>query len=567
MADDNLKWGAISDFRPGIRHVVNPSNPPGTASEYNTYGCFAVPSGSLHPLPRITRTFYHEAPTSPDLNLAEEFRIIGLHANGPAYWPGETLPGEAQNNTEVVIGIEWWTNESGQDHLRLAVDRYFRHYNDNPTWENIWSEVDDHTYEWTIRPRNMMFASQRSNSADPTTAGPIVLGWVCSGHTGIFPDDTNQYVNSTTYMPGDIEDDAASGGLVWPDGLIAHQGRMVIFPLLVVGNGSNSVYTTNEALYWTSVNDATTLDQYLTGYFNVLAGWENPTGYGVMASLTANELLLVKQRGGGLIVRGDLTDYNATTLPYLRGTGLSMNIGARSPLGYMYPVDNGGVYLWQGGDTCQHITPSMNPNFWRPLPWGPAGAADEDKTPNGWGHGWTQCCDWNEWTLFPNNWLFDSDTQGWWRIADPNEMVVHRWSVENRNRWAYACPSGFRDESDPAVWEFDLITPTRYYSWQSHPIAHTIDRMMEVREVVMVATGRGTLRVTLTSSEEAEGQVLTFLVDSWEKVTTIRLPARLAGSHITFRIESEADDTPEGYAPLVHELRYGYREIAHIARS
>lgn len=556
---DGVDWQSIKDFRLGIQQIVSPDHPPGTAQEDGTYRCFATSAGSLMSLPRRTTSYTRTPIVSVGTVVSEEFRTIGLHIPGPAYNSSDPVPGVEQNNDNVMVATEYWT--AGNQHFEVA--RYTRNEG-TAEWHSLWSATEAGTYSALVRPKHADFRDQRSNNTDPNQAGPSITAWVLNGHAYMFPDDTATTVDGTRYLPGDKVNDLGGGGLISPHDLEAHQGRLVIFPLATTGYGANQVYTHNECFFWTEVNDARNMDQYLAGnYLNVLAGYENPSGYGVIQSLSANELLLIKCRGGGLILRGDLEAFEAVTLPFLRSTGLSMNRGANSPIGFVYPVDGGGIWVWNGGSTSQELSPSMNPDFWRPDPVAPAYGAQSD---TGWGHGYTQCAQWNQWVVIPNNWLFDTDTGAMWRLEDPDDIVYHRAAVNWRGRSCYVSPSGWLNDDDPVFYEYQLAEGASSWSWQSQPMSSTYERYTEVREVAVVAQGSGTVRVTVRSGENPSGSVAVFPVDEETRAVVIRQPVACKGSHITFQIESEApSDTLE--APTVHELRWALRDGSKLGRG
>jgi hypothetical protein len=305
-------------------------------------------------------------------------------------------------------------------------------------------------------------------------------------------------------------------------------------------------------------------------YFNQKVGWENPTGYGLMASLTADELFLLKTRGGAVVIRGDLNNVSAvTTLPYVRGTGMSLCGGTRSPLGFLYPVDSSGVWAWNGGEVSNHITKHMDADFWKPPAESPARINEgQTRTPNAWGDSSVTCTDWNEWVLFPNNWLLDTDAprpgsnyvpyheQGsWWKIDDDTDHIIHFWDVDWRGRKAYGAPSGYRNQGDPALYEYSMPDKARTYTWRSQPLPGTTDQAITVQQIGLVASGVGTVRLTVRSSDDTVGKSMELEVDDAAMPKARLSSCGVQGTHITFDIESTApvDGIP---APTVHGIRW-----------
>lgn len=569
-------WRRIGDFRGGIHTAVAPGRPPGVAQADGTYQCYASTSGSLIPLPRITDRIYRDPSDfdSPSLTN-EQFRTVGLFANNPVYSVSTTNAntlGIDECHTELFVATEYWTGAASSATIHLDVSRYLRN-TQNPLWESIWSRsIAGQIYTGSVRPRVCYFASQRSNSASVTKSGPQVVGFVFSGNARYFPSDTNTTASATDDMPADAVGDPQAG--VLPTNLVGHQGRMVIFPVYFTADGADQTYISSECAYWTEVNDANTIDDALSSnYFNILGGYEQASGYGVIASLTANELFLVKTVGGGLFVAGDLNTPTVRTLPYVRSTGLSLNNGCSTPLGYIYPVDSSGIWLWSGGDTSEHITKHLSPEFWRPPARVPA--YSESPSAPSYGHSNTSMCQWNEFVLLPNNFLWDTDEKGWWRVLDPDVIIMHRWVADDRGLRFWGAPNGWRSGAEPVAWEFLRRKGATHYSWKSHPMEPTIEQTTRCEEVVVAGVGLGRVRVSVTTAEAPDTYAsaeVEFTDASHTQIRRVRLP--VAGTGLTFRIESfgydhdedqgSFDPDAEQSAPTVHYVDWASTTVNQI---
>lgn len=479
-------------------------------------------------------------------NLAEEVRITGLIAVGPLSNLASLSTGLDANNSEIFVSLEYYDS----DEVWIEVWRYLRH-NVSPSWEKVWDNAGLlATFNANFPPSTTSFALGRTNSADTTVTGPAVLAWVTAGNARFFPDDTTPTATSTAAMPGDATTPP-------PDRLVLHQGRAVIMPLSITGFGTSATFIHNETIYFTNFNDFTTLSSDST-IGRITVGPESPTGYGVSASLSANELFLVKQYGGGLLISGDLNGVGpssptAKTMPYIKSTGFSQNNGTLSPLGYVYPVDGGGVWMWQGGDFVQNISKPLLPEFWRPPATSISGAHI------GWNSFATQCATVGSWTLFPNNWLWDTDNGGWWRTENPATFTAHRWSGDWRGRKVYATTSGFITSAQPVLREFDLTTSASSFSWTSQPIAATIESSVTIKEFILIASGTGTVVVTITSAEDPTGQSRTFTYAAATTPQATRVSFGVRGSHVQIRLQSASTDaltTALLPAPTIHEFRY-----------
>lgn len=584
MANKSVTIEEIKDFTPGIADVVSPNHPPGQAQPTNTYRCYSLPGGALAPLPKTAKTISHVDPTVAT-RLSEEVRIIGIHCNSPVFYASEASTGIYQDNTEIYVCLEWYEND-GKVHY--AVDRYKNNYSITPAWDQLWTDGYTLTYSASAKPHNANFITQRTNSQYTRNvletltgvgdsydggliAGPVVVAWTVDGYAQFFPDDTSTNTNSVARMPGDRADPDNPSGLCSPDALVGHQLRGVIFPLTLSNMGANQIVPTNESMLWTATNNLTKLGSYYydinsanpsANYFNILGGSDKPSRYECMESLTADELLLIKSYGGAIMIRGSLNDPTVVNLPYVHSAGFSMNRGCISPKGFLYPVDGGGLWLWEGGDVSTPITPQMKSDFWRPPPYAPAGTTTE----NGWGYAGTTCALWDEWILLPNNYLWDSATNGLWRIDNVTDFIIHRWAVDWRGLYAYGAPTGFQDENDVAIYGFNKLTPSDSFSWQSHPMPFSIEQDVNVREVTLVASGDGTVIVSITTGEDTVGQTATFNVTSTTDPFVRKADLNVHGSHVVMRIESTGADTNTA-APTVHSVRLGHTTHAGYSKQ
>lgn len=583
--DDYL---SIRDFSPGIHQRPSPNVPPGAATLENTYRCMSHQGGILGPAPKLVDTI--NGPLSPadileagDTFLSEEFRISGIMANDPVF-STETEAGTDQSNTELYVAIEYWItddSDADDDHLWLTVWRYSHHEGATAEWELVWDEDIDKGptgFDPDVRPKRCWFMQGRSNSADNLQSGPICVAWVYDGWAVMFPDDTNPTVNGTVDLPGSLGDAVGNpSGLIVPADAVAHQGRIVIFPLTLTGDGTIDsvavVYTSNENIYWTESNDWTILDPSLSSFFQTSFFFEIPTGYAVMESLTAGELLLIKAKGGGGVVRGSLNDPTAISKPLLRGAGHSQNRGTRFPGGFIYPIDAGGIEMWPGGDGTIDITPQMDGDFWRPPPVAPANGT---QTATGWGYQFTGCGTFGDYVLLPNNFIMDRDsfdgkTMAVWRLEDPDTFIAHYWTVDWKQRWAWAAPSGFGDDEDVALYQFDANILADTYSYQTHPLALSEDpeRMVTVREVVLEATGEGTVTITITGADgDTESQIYNLDSDmpNPDFPRAVRKGFSVTSSHVQVKIETDSGDadTP---APYVHAIHIGRNQTQRTHRG
>lgn len=560
---------AVTDFSAGIRQLQSPLTPPGVAHPDGTFGCFSH-NGALVAAPKLvdriaagaTLAGYEGANTL----ASSEFRICGIFANDPVYSTAvgnATIAGADQCNTELWVGIEFWDNNASPFHRRVA--RYHRHRT-TPAWETVYSSDAAGTYASNVRPKRCEFANSRSNHADSSAPGPVVVVFVFAEIARYSPDEATPTTTSTAALPADTTNYP-------PNKMVAHQGRVVVFPLVTRGANASTVHPDNEAFYWTAVNDLQTRDALLTAYEKTVAYIEQSHGYEWAYSLTSDTLLLMKRAGGALVLQGDLNAFRADPKPFVQSPGLALNQGALSPIGIVYPVDNGTVWVWEGGDTSREIAPHMEPNFWRPAQLNPANGT---QSANGWGTSETSCARWGKHVLFPSNWVCDTegsaDGPSWWRLDEPVQVLgasmdMHWWTTDWTGRWAWGSPSGYANSSTSTVfYEYDAQTPRESYTWLSHPHSFTISQRSLVGDLVLSASAENpnaaTVSVTVTSNEDPVGVTQQVRVPS-TAATSIRFPnkwgVRGTGISVSITADSNVEDTP---APTV----YGY-EIEFTASA
>lgn len=552
MAAENLEWLTINDFRPGIAQVPGIHHALGTAVEDGTYGCIANDSGALVPMPGVSRIITAEPPDVDPEELTSRFWITGFSTLGPIIRDdfGFTI-GEEQNDAELWFGFEWFESRDGNSYREKSVRRYLRAF-DTPIWQEITSGswIDDSNADTQGQlPWSCQFGYTTANPDDNTLTGmPVVI--ICFERlTSYFPDfDSPGTISLGTIPKPDV-------GLPQPIRMVCHQGRVVIFPYTVWQHGGqNAVVFNSEGFYWTKVNnpearsDITGSDM---GFNDGRFQSENPTGWQQVASLTANELFLMKGRGGAVMIRGDLDDPTVVALPNVQSSGRSLSEGTNSPIGYIYTVVGGGAWVWSGGDTSTNISRQMLPDFWAPT-------SDED-----YYLAWSKCALWREWAIIPNGWLFDTDHMGWWKYATPEMPVFNFAEADWSGRWLYATPLDFTTQDPTVCYEFDRRQPRNEYSWKSHPVMAGANRQFQAREIILSGSGQGEVVVSVISRDgTTTSRQFRFDHDYPE---AIQKDISIEGSHLQIQIFSHGD---AGHpAPTVYEVRLGTQKRQRIDRG
>ena len=356
---------------------------------------------------------------------------------------------------------------------------------------------------------------------------------------------------------------------------VSHQNRMVFQQGGSQYHGDRTVALSADVTGWTAAADL--LAGRDSRNYRFMA--ENPGSYGAMASMNANELFLVKQTGGGCVVRGDVGSPQVITLPGLPSTNGASNIPVVTTDGVVYGTREG-VYVWNGEETAELISPQLEGCFW--LPDGTPSIEDAilatlDYPPRG------KFNVLGEMLYAPNNWVRSSVTQGWFRLAptwlesnDEHAGTTYRNFEVSASGKMYAIKPYVVPTDLTVAHLYDPATPTSVFSWRSQPIGRAINRQLEIRELVATVQGHGTVEVTLYG--DTEQQTVEIPVDS-DRPVVIRQEVKVNCNEVEVglvsRTSAEIPLTPDGApmavrgnpAPSVYSLNLGYRPVASAPKS
>ncbi len=389
-----------------------------------------------------------------------------------------------------------------------------------------------------------------------------------SGCIGVFPDplDLNsfypRYIGGRVSLPGFMS--------------IAHQGRAVMASLLSRGFGLGFNVVLDRVSYSPVYNaglavslTTPTVTQGPSDYRSSIAGDENMNPIGAMASIQASEMLVVKHGRGGVLMRGDMDNFEAVALPYIESTYGVVSHPANTPKGLIYGSRNG-VFLWAGGQTTEKLSNQIDGYFWEHDP-------STVYTGNSGRFAY-----WHPWACVPNDYLLDTTTNGWWKLEDSGDTGRNRYShydVSSLNGKLYAFPYKNAPGSDPIVYSYDPDILRSTYSWRSLPIIETRRRLTTVEEVEIsytlafpwtVAT---TITVTLTGFNEAGDQIASRDIvfsggvagtDYGSQVTVkqpVASPDTTQGTFVARYIQIKVVATAaSGPAPKIHKISLGTTE-------
>jgi hypothetical protein len=330
--------------------------------------------------------------------------------------------------------------------------------------------------------------NERSNTASPLLVGNIVTatsttrGNSFGAIDNVYPSNATPGLDSTAAVPFSVNQIGTVFG---------HQGRIVgMRNSFSSPYGTNGFGPTTEILEYANVNNYSVVNTAGAVFVE-----EHPTGYGSWISMNANQLMLVKQRGGGVSVTGPLENPTVTYLPGIPSTLGATNIGTISADGtYVYGTSRG-VFAWAGANSAQNISPQIDGWFWRPQWLNPGtGLAQVDKRYGQYG----SFCFVNPFIFAPNNFLYDTRTGGWWKLALPSisQQTYAFWDI-SANGLAVGCAASVYTAQTEAVAWYDTTRGQPNYQWTSQPLARSRGRFIDIRDVTVLTLGVGTVTVGL----------------------------------------------------------------------
>jgi hypothetical protein len=539
--DSGVKYVDLDDFSPGIhqramRSTIGPGPyPRGAAQSIGTYRCMALPRGGLGPLPKRQTSYSLPSPEGALATVDNLYHFVGFFPFGPI--ASGVPPGSPD---ELHIAVEYIY--SGQRKFRWYRMRAFDGSNNLDTLKAITSTEGAPAQVWF----GMSFGAQRMNPTDSTQPGFPVVGtsWAAgdgsSPFVSVYPDPTSAGTAATNAVK-DLS--TTRFGAV-----VMHQGRLVLLESVPYSHGTPGAMTTNEQISFTSSNNfdlGTQQQVFMTEFAN---------GYGAYGSISAGELFLIKQQGGGVVVSGDIANPTVTRLPGVVSMGNISARAASTPVGLVYPTFINGMYVWRGGDTSEKISDQLEDDFFKVSA---AGSHSNERV---------FLAEWADWMVCSNNWLLDtrSNPPSWWRLEDPASFTWLHCHRGFNSDFFYVCaatmPSGI---TGTPIWHFRRSTATTNYSWLSHPLfLDDADNTLSTAELVLTAQGVGTVIVTIFDEYGTTLDAVTFTLTS--STIPARLRQNLSGGQARDFIVKIVSDGGSTAAPVVYSVRLGYKPGAPL---
>ena len=609
--ETDYQWIELTDFTAGCYDYTsisggtpNVPGPKGAADATQTFSCIALPSGGLGPLPGLAQSY-----TWPLTNGATTY-LVGLLVHDEL----------ANGDTEAIIIGEY---DTGTNHIWGAAS-YILETNTATsiveTTEASASGIFGSPYPQMTRASPLIEVSGVSIDGSTAVITVVSGGWpgvnvgdfatVASG-TGTIPADTtvqsisgndltlsgpttaagtatvgftdvNQPGQPVVVFPagGPAEPTDAGALYMYPNPqtptsytpydlipltpsvtgqVIVHQNRVVVLSGITFEYPTGGGFETNEQINFTDPPNSQVL-----GFQQTVLAAEEPYGYGAGGSQSAGELFLVKKRGGGLIVSGDIFSPSVTFFPGIQPTGGFYGSSSSGVTGFYYCSANNGAWRWNGGNTSMKVSNQLDDSFFLP-------AEFDTMDSNNYGF-YCRCI--GDKVYFSNNWLYDTRTGGWWRYYPTAAQGGTNlfWVNEVDGPQIYAANLSFPDSDKSFLYRFDQTIPTQGYQWHSLPIRLTTDRYVELRQVVLRASSNSgntaaTVEVSVWNGTTQVGSVTTPSGHISEYPTMISMPigAINAAGHpyssedLTIRISAHGNS---GAAPNIHSVSLGYKQVA-----
>jgi hypothetical protein len=540
----SLQYIELSDFNAGIQSGIRgaATHTPaadGAAELSHTWGCVANPNGGLEAAPRLSYTKVYDITVDGD-----GFGTTTVPTGAPATVKLHDFVVTPSTNSIAMVKTAmpntYQTREP--DMVMIAYQKFLR-----------FSAANSTTSGFVVADQNSDTITQYGNPSALVTLTFEEFIWgvmsITPIHTGLVratgaPDATQPAYNSWLGALSVYRDDAttvtfSARNFTWPgvtddfttyiaypnttvqpmntsglDPAIRsdfHQGRWV-YTSPHTGNTAGSGFQVenygpfNQAVTPAVSPDALS-DQKLVFYpINNVSGTPGSLtwgmhyndGVGVMKSMNQNELFLITNAHGGVIIRDALETAQVTYYPGIESVGGYPNKGVVVPnLGLVYGT-RGGVFAWNGGNQSVQLSKNLEGPFW--VTSGGTSRTERDVRTSVGNFAYS-----HPYIFAPNNWIMDTRTGGWFRLhptesQDSTGIDMSMFAIGSYGR-IYGVQPYQRFSGANAGLMYNWFEPTKgatKYSWRSQPLARAMrGRANEYREVNVVASGGGSIEVTL----------------------------------------------------------------------
>lgn len=560
MARPGLQRVVLDNFLPGIYDDwysaggARSGAPLGAAQMTGTEGCLAEPGGGLIPGPkRVNRILQGliDASGSYPTSEGDKMYVLAMRVLSPVYDRASVATSEVGRANpfpdNLFFGFEWYygSGPSSYRHKQRArLYKMSKQSSANPTLGSVgtYDAVTQQTAASFGTPFGYGFSSidlSRDLYAGPTTPGIAIAAISQVSNRDVlqnahvtFPDSNGPTADSVKTMTG-LE---GFGGYS-AYGVFAHQDRVNCLHRSVNFNVGTTMEVPTDIILGTAVNDVTTLGY---GLENFVA--ENPGLMGAWCSINASEMFFVKQQRGGFVLRGDVSYPTVVRLPSLPPTFDACNIACVAPNGMVVYGSRTGVYGWGGGDTATELSKQLDGFFWKVT------GTDNFRHTKG------SFAAHDRFVAAPNNFLYDVEGGGWWRLPT---TVPYAWYDTSAAGYLIGAPAFVSDTQTALADYYDFQQGQTAFTWKSQPLPVTKNRTVDFRECALTLQGSGTVTVTVTGLNGATSTA-TFTVSSTARPVTITKPLGVHAHDAVISISSDSGSSAA--APRIYRIDLGYHD-------
>ena len=599
--------GIFSDYHGGLTQSSEggPIGVNGAATINGTYRCHSDSTGALVPLPKRVTSKTQTLLPGGNANGTTSFYPTGLIAS--YIIDANVVTGFGQTSTTAGAGdgatvftmhqFQYSVAGAGTTFSQFFLGRAYREFLASPTTlDFLWTKGSStNTAAVQLAGGNLTTTRNSLTAGGAGTLYNVVVmgllpysttlqgaGAFAAGEAALTTYDTDN-TNGANYpttgvlssmfawpslsAPGTATVTNIGAGSSFTLGVnqtIGHQGRIVTASTIQQTHLTTTSWRADSLGYY-AVNDL------ITSTTNQLVfGENNISGIGCMASVTADDLFIVKHYGGAVTIRGDVNNPTVVSLPFVESTYGVSAMAAVTPIGVVYGTRNG-VFVWGGGQASTKLSTQLEGFFWDHV----AENGNSNETYKG-NRGRFEY--WHPWVCVPNNYLFDTNTKAWWRLEDVGVYAngfdlscpYNVYSVAASTGALYAFPYKLTATQNALYDRYDPAVLASTYSWQSQPLVESLDRSQSFQDITLVASGGKTLgyqSVTITvSGFDKTGVPVTpvstefaWLADGTNKPVILRknLLANFTAMYIQVFISADGGTTA---APKVQKVQLGHRD-------
>lgn len=552
FGDQQVQQFLITDFTPGVMRFSRGSYPDTyavnapTGSASVAYRCWAIPNVGLGP-------FFHYYPAQTYTPPTRAYpQTVTLSNMLP-------LPGANPDGTpfadSIIAAFFSFGSSAGQYEITRANTNY--QATSPSTGTSIYVTTGGLT---PVDPLVSMDYGIFSPSANPAgqdyrrtviTNDPYNTVWITVGSW----NSTGPYISGTLPAPA-----------AYTVRLFFHEYRVVYLHASTPANDTDGFGGAGQDFVSVSSGASPTMDlnswTFSGVYYPELGGL-----FATWGSISSGELFLLYADGGAVIITGDLGggQQQVIKLPAVTGPGDVFGPAAQTAAGLVYATETDGAYMWNGDNTAQKISANIpDDELIRTTPPGSSIIRlHSSQKP------------WGSQVMFPNNWMFDTITGGWWQVEDPSivNFQVHAPSSYGPKSFLSAPGYVTVPASVPPVltiYSWDRFNYQSNYVWISNPVPASQGALVNVSSAEIVASNPTVTDAIITITPTIPAKQTPFQNQNQAQTAPFRIPANTVGYRASHRlgytdynvqIRVDAANVTSNPAPVIHQINVGYSLI------